>query len=92
MDKKLQEFVKSYMEQFDPSYGFQLFDNNSSYSFITYLQERFENVKMIDEDLKDLVTIGFTISLCAYKGLFGEKFTEDNFRENFEFFLEMALN
>ena len=91
-NEKLHEFIENFMTQFDPSYGFQLWDGNSAFSFTTYLAERFENVRMGEEDLKDLLPIGFTISLAAYQCLYGEKFTEDKVKDGFNEFLEMALN
>ena len=91
-NEKLHEFIKNFMTQFDPSYGFQLWDGNSAFSFTTYLTERFENVRMNEEDLKDLLPIGFAISLSAYQCLYGEKFTEDKMKDGFDEFLEMALN
>ena len=91
-NEKLHEFIKNFMAQFDPAYGFQLWDGNSAFSFTTYLTERFENVRMNEEDLKDLLSIGFTISLSAYQCLYGEKLNEDQIKDGFDEFLEMALN
>ena len=91
-NEKLHEFIENFMAQFDPRYGFQLWDGNSAFSFTTYLTERFENVRMIEEDLKDLLPVGFAISLSAYQCLYGEKLDEETMKDGFDEFLEMALS
>lgn len=91
-NEKLNEFIKSFMDQFGPNYGFQLSDGFTPHHIARAITGHFTDVRMNNDDLEDLVTVGFAIALSATKGLEGEKFTEDKLKERFEFFIEMAMN
>lgn len=88
-NEKLNKFIKNFMFEFDPSYGFQLSDGFTPHHIVRAISCKFTDIRMKNDDLEDLITIGFAMAYSAYETLNGPDANENDFKEWFEEYLEI---
>lgn len=88
-NEKLNKFIENFMFEFGPSYGFQLSDGFTPNRIARAITGHFTDVRMNNDDLEDLVTVGFAMAYSAYETLNGPDSDENGFKEWFEEYLEL---
>lgn len=88
-NEKLNKFIENFMFEFSPSYGFQLSDGFTPHHIVRAITGHFTDVPMKNDDLEDLITIGFAMAYSAYETLNGQDANENDFKEWFEEYLEL---
>lgn len=88
-NEKLNKFIENFMFELDPSYSFRLSDGFIPHHIVRAISGKFTDIRMENDDLEDLVTIGFVMAYSAYETLNGQDANENDFKEWFEEYLEL---